>query len=145
MYGMANSYASPSSLRPQAAGLIVGLTIQYLLGEFANIFIHFPDGQKGGQLWKFAWTQIPLALHIIIGFLLLFGAIVFFIRALVQKDRLWIFVSSLAGFVILEAVIAGAIFIPTQKDVYSYIMAVNFLIALFSLFWGIYATKKVTK
>ncbi len=132
---------SHHSLHAHAIGMIMLLTIQYLLGILTNLFVHFPEYEHGGQLWVFAWKQIPLALHIIVGILLLFGTIALMIRSFLQKDRTWSIASSIGGVSVLGAVIAGAVFIPTQTESYSLIMAFTFLIALFSYFWGLYKTR----
>ncbi|SRR5258706_4764460 len=130
-----------STLKPHAIGMIGVLTLEYLLGMFTNLFITFPQGAKDRQLWIFAWSQLSLALHIIVGILLFVGAIALVIRASLKKDKKWIIVSAVGATAILAAIIGGSIFIPTQSAAYSFIMAVTFLIALFSYFWGIYSSK----
>ena len=48
-------------LRSQGLGMLFALTVQYILGMIANLFVQFPDTTVEGQLWEFAWTQISLA------------------------------------------------------------------------------------
>lgn len=126
------------TLKMQGLGMIAVLLIQYVLGIFSNLFIQFPQGEKDGQLWEFAWRQLPLALHIIVGILLLIGSIVFIIRSILLKDTTWIIVSTISCIAILLAGVSGAIFIPSQSNIYSLSMAIFFIVALFSYFWGVY-------
>jgi hypothetical protein len=77
-----------NSLRKQGIGMIAILTIQYLIGMASNIFVKFPNSSNQGLLWEFAWKQLPIAFHIIIGILLILGSIVLFIRSIVSKNKL---------------------------------------------------------
>lgn len=129
------------SLHAHAIGMMVLLTLQYLLGEFTSLFIHFPEGQPTEQLWIFLWKQAPIALHSIIGFLLLTGTIALLVRAVMYKDKIWTIASVAAGIAVLGAAIAGITFVPTQSDMFSFIMAIYFLFALFAYFWGLYQSK----
>jgi hypothetical protein len=132
---------SHRSLQPHAIGMIGVLVVQYLLGMFSSLFVSFPEGAKDKQLWFFAWRQIPIALHIIVGLLLFLGTLALLIRAVATKGRTWIIPSSIALGAVFIAAITGAIFISTQTDWYSFIMAISFIIALLSYFWGIYMSK----
>ncbi len=108
---------------------------------FTNLFVQFPEGEHKGQLWEFAWRQLPLALHIIVGLALLFGTIALIVRAVKLKNRLWTIASSIAALAILAAGIGGAAFIPSQTDAYSFMMAIGFMIALLAFGWGLYTSK----
>lgn len=129
-------------LRIQAHAILGALILQYLLGMFANMFVSFPDTTNEVTLWEFAKGQWPVMTHIILGALLVIGGIVFLIRAIRRKDKQWIIAASVGLFGVLAAGIAGARFIPTQQDVYSYIMAVAFILAFLAYGWGIYKAKK---
>lgn len=129
------------SLRMHAIGMIFLLTLLYLFGMFTALFVSFPQGKSDGQLWQFSMKQLPLATHIVLGILLLLGTIALIIRSFVRESNVWILSSIIAGIGVLLAIIGGMVFIPTQKDVYSFVMAVSFLISLFAYFWGIYASK----
>jgi len=116
-------------LAAQGYILIGVLTLQYLVGMYVNLFVQFPD-QTGDQLWGFAWSQPALALHIILAFLILIGAIVLCVRAARRRDRTWIWASGIGLLAVLAAGASGASFIPTQNDILSYSMAVAFIIAI---------------
>ena len=126
----------------QAAVLIGALVVQYALGMYVNLFVAFPDSATEGQLWEFAWSQKPLAAHIILAILILLGAIVLCIRAARSKNRRWIISSFVGLLAILAAGASGAIFIPSQTDAYSYVMSVMFLIAIFAYGWPLVASWK---
>lgn len=128
-------------LKVQGIFLIIFLIIQYTLGMITNLFVTFPTHKTNGQLYAFAWTQIPLALHIIVGIFLLLSALSLIFRSISQKDRSWIFASLIGGLAILSAGINGAIFVSTQMAIYSLLMAFSFIIAFISYGWGIYSSK----
>ncbi|MDE2025896.1 MAG: hypothetical protein KGJ07_05360 [Patescibacteria group bacterium] len=138
---MASEVSHTHSLKPHAFGMIGVLIVEYLLGMFSALFVNFPQGVKEGQLWKFAWQQVPVALHILVGFLLVIGTLALLIRSLVEKDRNWILASAVATIAVFGAIIGGAIFIKTQTNTYSFVMAVSFIIALVAYFWGMYTAK----
>lgn len=115
------------TLRKKSFGMLIMLAAQYALGIYTNLFVQFPDTKNEEALWKFAWTQIPLAGHIILGFGLLTGSIVFLVAVLRQRARK-LKPAAVAGIAcILGAVVSGALFVDMQNDLYSLCMAVFFL------------------
>lgn len=131
----------PRSLRSHAYGMVGLLIVQYLLGMATNLFVQFPDGLNEGQSWEYAWRQSFLALHIIIGFSLFLGTVALIVRSVRVKVRLWTISSGIAGAAIFAAMGAGSLFIPSQRNVYSFVMATCFIIALLAYGWGLYKTK----
>ncbi len=129
-------------MRIQAHIILGTLILQYLLGMFANMFVNFPNTKNETALWEFAKVQPSVMTHIILGALLVIGGIVLLIRAIRKKDKQWILASSVGLLSLLIASIAGARFIPTQQDGYSFVMAVTFLLAVFSYGWGLYKAKR---
>ncbi len=128
-----------NNLKTQGFGMAIGLMVQFILGILSNLYVSFPQKAKEQALWEFAWKQIPLALHIILGILLLIGSIVFVIRSLTAKNSRWIMVSIIGALSILISGFAGAQFVSTQNDLYSFIMSIGFITALFSYMYGVYA------
>lgn len=128
----------------QAIVLIGFLTIQYVLGMAVNLFVQFPEGVQGSQLWKFAWTQTLLTVHISIGVLLVLGALVFVVRSFRNKDRMWIIFSCTGLIAIVTAGVSGALFMEGQNDAYSYSMSIAFFVAVVAYGWGLYASRKTT-
>jgi hypothetical protein len=130
-----------ASLRIQGTVLLISLIVQYALGMYVNLFVAFPDGIQGGGAWEFSWRQPALATHIVLGILLLIGSIVFLIRVLVSKSATWKY-PAIGGLVgILLAGFAGATFIPSQTDAYSYIMSLAFLIAFGAYARGLFSAR----
>lgn len=125
-----------------AIGMVILLTIQYILGMYTNLFVSFPDRANEGELWEFAWHQMSLASHIIVGIALLLGAIVLLVRSLREHNTNWIISSTIAMIAILTAGGGGALFISKQSDGYSFLMAASFLVALLAYFWGMYKDVK---
>src|SRR5258708_130926 len=129
-------------MKKHAVGLIVLLTLQYLLGMATIIFVKFPENKEAGQLWGFAWSQLPLAAHIIVGLLLFFGSLALLVKAIKAHNRNWIVSSALGFTFILIAGLAGTTFISSQKDLYSFLMSLAFIASYLSYFWGIYTSKE---
>jgi heme A synthase len=126
-------------LNTQAMVLIVFLVVQYVLGMAANLFVQFPQNADAGELWGFAWSQALVAAHIVIGTLMVIGAIVLVVRSLIRKNRSWIVFSIIGLLAILAAALTGATFISTQSDAYSYSMSLAFIVALAAYGWGVYS------
>ena len=121
------------------AMIMIGLLfVQYLLGMTTNLFVTFPDHGTDGQFWEFAWSQWPEASHIVVGSLLLIGAVVLNRRAFKLGSRRWIIASLTGSLSILVAGGFGALFIPSQTDAYSFVMAVAFLVAISAYGFGLY-------
>jgi hypothetical protein len=125
-------------LRTQAIVIIYLLAVQYILGMAANMFVKFPETGTEGQMWTAAWSQLPSALHIILGLGLFIGAVVLAIRSARAKNQGWIRASGFGLLFIFLAVFGGSRFIPTQNDLYSFLMALSFLGAFISYSLGIY-------
>ena len=132
-------------LRIQSYFLLGALVLQYLLGMFANMFVHFPDTTNEKSLWEFAKSHAPIVSHIILALLLVIGGIVFLIRAIRRKEKHWIIAASVGLVAMLVASFGGAQFIQTQQDGYSYTMAVAFIVAVFSYGWGLFQSHQPKK
>ena len=132
---------SQKGLRIYALVIIGILVIQYTLGMISNMFVQFPDTTDPGQLWEFARSQFATGAHILIGTLLLLGAVVFVIRPVRQHNRSWI-ASSLVGLIaILTAFYGGVTFVSTQLNAYSLVMALSTIVAFVAYGWGLYADR----
>ena len=129
------------SLRINSIALIIMLILQYILGMIINMYVSFPDTKVAGQLWEFAWSQIPIAAHIILAILILIGAIVLCIRSARNKNRTWFRASGFGLLFVFIAGFSGAQFIATQNDALSFVMSLSFIFAIGSYVWGLYVTK----
>lgn len=135
-----NTVSDP--LAAQGFGLIVALGTQYILGVSTTFFVQFPQEGSQKQLWEFAWTQVPLVLHILLGLMLTISSSVLLIRAVRQKNRIWIIAASVGFAAIVVAAFAGSRFISLQADSYSYAMALAFIVACLAYAWGIFISRR---
>ena len=115
----------------------VALVIQFLLGMYINLYVKFPTSGPG-DAWKFAWSSVPVAAHIILGTLGLLSTILLLVRSIKLKNHHWITVTAIGVAAMLLAVLGGELFITTLKELASYLMAVGFVAALLTLDWGFY-------
>jgi hypothetical protein len=128
-------------LRIQSIFLLVALVVQYAVGMYVNLFVSFPDTTVEGQLWEFAWSQPALATHIVLAILIFLGAIVQCVRAARSRNGTWIWSSFIGLLAVLAAGASGASFIPSQTDLYSYSMAIAFLIAFIAYAWALFSVQ----
>ena len=127
-----------NSINKQAFGLIIGLCVEFILGMTTNIFVSFPEHLSEKQNWEFAKNQIPIILHLIIGILLFLGSISLLVQALRLNAKQWIILGGIGAVVLLGTVITGSLFVGSQTDNYSFMMAIGFIVSLFVYIWGIY-------
>ena len=118
----------------------VTLVIQFLLGMYINLYVEFPTSGPA-DAWKFAWSSLPVAAHIILGTLGLLATIVMLVRSIIRKNRHWIVVASIGVAGLLLSVIGGETFITVQNELASYLMSIGFLTTLLALNWGLYTQK----
>jgi hypothetical protein len=111
------------------------LSIEYILGMINNLYVQFPETGTEAQMWEFAWKQISVGAHIILGIILLLAGLFIFIRAIRDGNRTITIVSGIGFIAILVAGFSGAMFIPAQMDLYSLSMSIAFLVALLCYVW----------
>ena len=133
--------ARDTSLHKQAWGMLIGLTVQYILGMQASLFVKFPDSGTQGQYWEFAWHHVPVALHIALGIILSINTIVLVVRAVMGKSVVWIAPVWLGLVGVFLAAFSGSQFITTQLNSYSLVMSLGFLLAFFAYGWGLYRSR----
>ncbi len=120
----------------QATAFLIMLSVQFILGIATNLFIKLP-AEGGSAAWRAAWTNVVTILHMIIGLGLFVGSIAFVIRTVLAKDGHWM-IASMAGFVgMLLAFFGGVLFVQTQSDAYSLIMAIGFILGVLAYGWGL--------
>lgn len=125
----------------ESKAMIIFLLLEFLLGIYTAIFLTFPENASKSDLWKFASRDMVLNLHMIIGIIIAFGAISYFIRAIINKEPNHIYSSLVASLGVCLATYGGFMFVPLQNEVYSFIMSIGFVIAIIGYGWGILNTK----
>jgi len=115
----------------------VSLAIQFLLGMYINLYVKIPTSGPA-VAWKFAWHTWPVAVHIILGTLILLSSISTLVRSIILKNRHWIIFVGLGVAAMLLSAIGGERFITTQNELASYFMSFGFLAGLLALNWGLY-------
>jgi len=68
-------------------------------------------------------------------------AVILSISAFRQKNKQWKIASGLGLAFIILAFVAGILFVGSQKDTYSFLMAFSFLASFISYGWGLYKTR----
>ncbi len=115
----------------------VSLAIQFLLGMYINLYVEFPTSGPAAA-WSFAWHNWPVAVHIILGTIILLSSISTLVRAIRLKNRHWIKFIGLGVAAMLLSVLGGEGFITTHNELASYLMSFGFLAGLLALNWGLY-------
>jgi len=116
----------------------VSLAIQFLFGMYINLYVKFPTSGPA-DAWRLAWHTWTVAIHIILGTLILLAGISTLVRAIILKNRHWITFVGLGVAAMLLSVISGETFITTQNELASSFVSFGFLTGLLALNWGLYA------
>lgn len=129
------------ALRNHSISMIGLLVVQYLLGTYAGFFVEFPEDATVSEAWKFAMGNWIVMLHIVVGTLVVVGLVGLYVRAVMLKDRTWQIAGAIAAGSSVLSWLCGEEFIAKQSDMYSFAMAVFFMIALLALGWGVYKSR----
>ncbi len=139
-----------ATARSLAFVLLLLLGLQFLLGMLANLYVVVPSSHPGsqaanyfvgvfqGDLWAIAQSSLWLRLHVLLGLLVFLGAIALVVRAVADRDRAWIILSTLGLLGIIGAGFNGASFMNYGHNLSSLIMSVTFLLALIAYLVGLY-------
>jgi heme A synthase len=113
-------------LRMASLGVISTLIIQFILGMIDNLYGTAPAPGKPVGLFSDGW----LALHFIVGILLLLTAIVLVIRAVQASHRLVLWTSVIGLLAIIAAIGSGISFTRDGANGASLGMSIAFAVAL---------------
>lgn len=109
------------------ANIMVGLlTLQFILGVLANLYSTIPTDKPYDVFHQFGY----IIFHALNGFVLLVLAVVFMVQA--QKRGQYVEQARGGLGSIVLAFTFGELFVFTQKDLFSFFMAISFLGALFA-------------
>lgn len=118
--------------------MIVLLGLQFALGMFTNLFVIFPNGIIG---WIVVHNTLAASLHLYMATPLFLGSIAIFVICIKSKITHAIVVSVIGVTAISFAIFCGIIFVDTQGNIFSYLMAIGFIISLLTYAYGIYYSK----
>lgn len=123
------------AVRNLARGLLLLLALQYLLGEWVNLFGSFPGGPPSLGSALVDGSDPALALHLLVALALLFGALLAFAFGWASQVRRLRLATGLGFLGVLLAAAGGAWFVYSgyANDGASFLMAGAFLL-VFSAF-----------
>jgi hypothetical protein len=122
-------------LRPNSFAAAVMLLLEYGLGIWVNLYANIPAADRGKGIFAafgaaLANGPVGLALHALLGTLLLVTAIILAIRAVVARMAATIAISVVALLAIITAWLSGARFTGAGADGASFAMALATGVAL---------------
>jgi hypothetical protein len=142
----------PRALRVLASMAFFLLLAQFLIGMRVNLFVRIPQvhpGSKGpdyflrllqGVPWAVLHGQLPLQVHAALGLLLVLGALVMVVLAVISRRRAWVIASVLGAIGVIGAGFNGGSFLNYGHDFSSMLMALGFAVAIGSYAVGLYVT-----
>ncbi len=120
---------------------VILLLIQYGLGAGVSLYVSLPAAGSGGRGIGKAFTCGPaLAVHTVLGLLLILMALSMIMRAAIARHRASIVTSSVGLLAILAAAGYGASFVHDSTNAASLGMALATGVALLSYAIGLYVT-----
>jgi hypothetical protein len=131
-----------SGLRRASLGVLVTLIVQFVLGIGVNLYVSLPAAGRGGRASSDAFSSGPaLALHVVLGLLLVVAAIGLLVRAILARHGPVIAVSGVGLVAILLAVVQGFSFVHDSTNAASMAMAVAGSVALLCYVIALYLTR----
>jgi uncharacterized membrane protein len=129
------SAAGERGLRPTAFSAVVILICEFGLGMWVNLYAEIPASDHGkGAFAAFAGAvahgPLTLALHALLGTLLLLTAIAFVIRAARARRAAATVIGAVAFLAVVAAWLSGARFVGTSDNTASIGMAMTTAVAL---------------
>jgi hypothetical protein len=122
-------------------GAIHTLLILFVLGMIANLYVEIP---AGGDAWAWIFkNSAVIAVHAVLGTVLLIVAIASLILAILDKQGSRIVASAFGLFFTGAAAYFGSVFVTADSELSSLLMALGFLGALVSYALAVFQQKKV--
>ena len=112
-------------------GALLGiLSLEFLFGMIANLYVEFPDTTDQQALIDASWKHWPVATHMILALGILLLALTVAILGLRTKQKA-ISAMSMIGFLsLVAAALGGDRFVRTQHEAWSLTMAIGFIVAM---------------
>jgi hypothetical protein len=123
--------------------IMVLLFIQFILGIYVNLYVPFPPLNRVSHLGpgSFPSNYVVVMFHMMLGFLILIVSfIMLLLSAKIGNGKLMAAAAISFVFVIVAGV-SGFLFLFQEKNLYSLIMAVSFIVIVMSEFYYLYTIK----
>ena len=131
-----------SGLRRASLGALVMLIVQFALGIGVNLYVTLPAAGSGGRKASQAFSDGPaLALHVVLGLLLVLAAIGLLVQAIAARHGPVIAVATVGLVAILLAVIQGFSFVHDSTNAASMAMTVAGSVALLCYVIALYLAR----
>jgi hypothetical protein len=128
------------------------LLAQFLIGMLVNLYVRIPQVHPDstgpdyflrllqGVPWAVIHGQLPLQVHAALGLLLVLGALVMVVLAVISHRRAWVIASILGAIGVVGAGFNDRSFLNYGHDFSSMLMALGFAVAIGSYAVGLYIT-----
>lgn len=131
-----------TGLRRAIFGILITLIVQYGLGIGVNLYVTIPATGRAGRGMGQAFSNGPvLAVHTVLGLLLLASAIAVLTRAIMVRRKPVAVTSAIGLLAILGAAAAGSSFVSTGKAAASMGMAMATGVALLCYVVALYTLR----
>lgn len=120
---------------------VVAISVQFLLGMFANMYATFPEDANVTAYWESARNDPVVLAHILLGIALFLGATRYFVTLWVNKQKVLLPYAGIGLAAITIAAIGGERFVSTQDDLWSFVMAVGFLASIITYLAAYFVTR----
>ncbi len=126
-------------------GLVLLLFIQFILGIYINLYVNFPPITSHGFMRMPMTNFIPIMIHMVFGFLILFASFIIFYLMLKISDNVLIISSTISFIFVLIAGLSGFLFLFNESNTYSFLMAFSFIVIFVLQFVNIYRLSRIQK
>jgi|SRR5579875_574995 len=134
-----------TGLRTAAFATMAMLAVQFTLGTAVNLLVAIPNTDHGLGLLPATRAAIvagptALAVHVVLGLLLVASAIAFLLRAVLSRHRVAIASGTVGLLALLAAMRSGAAFVATGTNRDSLGMALDASVAMLAYAFGLWRT-----
>ena len=131
-----------SNLRRASLGALVMLIVQFGLGVGVNLYVSLPAAGSSGRKLSQAFSNSPLlALHVVLGLLLIVSAVTLLVRGIVARHTPVIALSAAGLLAIIFAATQGFSFVHNSTNEASMAMASATGIAMFCYVLTLYLVR----
>ncbi len=128
------------------------LAIQFLLGIYINLYVAFPPvfSNSFGMGFRTGFGMgigmmpyFSIVMHITLAFLILFASFIMLFLSLRINNKNLIIESFVSFFFVLIAGLSGFLFLFNENNIYSFMMAVSFVLVFLLQFMYVFELSKI--